>query len=143
MIFAYSVRLIPEEEGGYRVNFRDVPEALTQGETLDEALDEAADCLAVALSGYMQARLPLLRPSPSQPGERLILLPPLVTAKLALYEAMREEKVSQSTLALRLGLSETAVRRLLALAHRSHIGQVERALAALGRRLVVVVEDAA
>ena len=143
MIFAYPVRLIPEEEGGYRVNFRDVPEALTQGETIDEALDEAADCLAVALSGYMQARLPLLRPSPCQPGERLILLPPLVTAKLALYEAMRGENVGQTELAQRLGLSETAVRRLLALGHRSHIGQVDRALAVLGKRLVVEVRDAA
>ncbi|HEX5079234.1 MAG TPA: hypothetical protein VFV80_08795 [Geminicoccaceae bacterium] len=38
-------------------------------------------------------------------------------------------------LARRLGLQENAVRRLLDLDHRSHIDQVDRALAALGRRL--------
>ena len=143
MIFAYPVRLIPEEEGGYRVNFRDVPEALTQGETIDEALGEAADCLVVALGGYLQARRPIPWPSPPQSDEWLVFLPPLVTAKLALYEAMREGGVGQSALAQRLGLSENAVRRLLALGHRSHIGQIERALAVLGKRLVVEVRGAA
>ena len=64
---------------------------------------------------------------------------PLVAAKLALYEAMRAERISRSELARRLGLQENAVRRLLDLDHRSHIDQVDRALAALGRRLEVRV----
>jgi hypothetical protein len=42
-----------------------------------------------------------------------------------------------------LGLSEGAIRRLLDLDHRSHIGQIDAALAALGKRLVVQVDDAA
>ena len=44
-------------------------------------------------------------------------------------------------LARRLGLSEGAVRKLLNPNHRSHIGQIERTLAKVGRRLVA--EDAA
>jgi cell division inhibitor SulA len=42
-------------------------------------------------------------------------------------------------LARRLGLQENGVRRLLDLDHRSHIDQVDRALAALGKRLEVRV----
>jgi antitoxin HicB len=69
-------------------------------------------------------------------------LPILVTAKLALYEAMRTGKVTNVELARRLGISEGAVRRLVDLDHRSHIGQIETALAALGHRLVVDIHAA-
>jgi hypothetical protein len=40
-------------------------------------------------------------------------------------------------------VSEGAARRLLNFRHRSHIGQLETARAALGKRLVVEVQDAA
>jgi antitoxin HicB len=59
-------------------------------------------------------------------------LPPLVAAKLALYEAMRAQGITRTELARQLGLQENAVRRLLDLDHRSHIDQIDRALAALG-----------
>ena len=70
-------------------------------------------------------------------------LPPLVAAKLALYEAMREQNVSGEDLSARLGVAEAAVRRLLDLDHRSHIDQVEVALRCLGKRLELTVRDAA
>ena len=69
----------------------------------------------------------------------MAVLPPLVAAKLALYEAMRAEGISRSEVARRLGLQENAVRRLFDLDHRSHIDQLDRALAALGKRLEVRV----
>jgi antitoxin HicB len=64
---------------------------------------------------------------------------PLAAAKLALHEAMLEGGVGNVELAKRLGLDEKAVRRLRDPLHRSHIGAVETALRALGRRLVVEV----
>ena len=70
-------------------------------------------------------------------------LPTLVSAKLALYEAIRETHISNIEFGKRLGISEEAVRRLLDLEHRSHIGQVEAGLQALGRRLKVEVQEAA
>ena len=72
-----------------------------------------------------------------------IHLPLLIAAKLALYQAMWEAGLTAVALAKRLDLSEGAVRRLLDLDHRSHIGQVEAALAALGKRLSVEVYDVA
>ena len=64
-------------------------------------------------------------------------MPPIVAAKLALYTAMRAQGITKVALAARLGLSESAVRKLVNPDHRSHISSVERALRAVGRTLVV------
>ena len=64
-------------------------------------------------------------------------------AKAALWAAMEEAGVSKRELARWLGVTEGVVRRLLNFRHRSHIGRLETALAALGKRLVVDVQDAA
>jgi antitoxin HicB len=70
-----------------------------------------------------------------------VVLPPLVSTKLALYEAMQAQRITRTELACRLGLQANAVRRLLDLDHCSHIDQVDRALATLGKRLEVRVID--
>lgn len=47
--FTYPIRLISDRDsGGFVVGFRDLPEAITQGDTLEECLQEAADCLEEA-----------------------------------------------------------------------------------------------
>ena len=140
--FAYPVRIEPDE-GGFLATFPGVAGAHTAGKTKAEAFANAADALIVALAGYIRQgeRLPAAR-APKR-GERLVAVPPLAAAKLALYAAMREAGLSNVSLGKRLGLSEGAVRRLLDLSHRSHIGQIEAALAAVGKRLIVDVADAA
>lgn len=133
--------LLTSQPGGFVVSFPDVPEALTSGETKAEALDEALDCLIAALGGYIEVRRPVPKAA-ARRGEP-IYLPSLVVAKLALYEAMQREGLTAVALGERLGLSEGAVRRLLDLDHRSHIGNVESALAVLGQRLLLEVAKAA
>jgi antitoxin HicB len=139
--YEYPVHLERQADGSVLVTFPDVPEAVTDGTDPDEALREAQDALIAALGGYINARRPIPGPS-SMKGPR-IHLPSLIAAKLALYQAMWEAGLTAVALAKRLGLSEGAVRRLLDLDHRSHIGQLEAALAALGKRLSVEVYDAA
>ncbi len=126
-----------EKEGGFYVTFPDVPEALTGGETLGETLESAADALAVALAGYVHDRRDIPRPSPLAKGQHSISVPPVIAAKLSLYQAMRSQGITNVALAGRLGVSEGAVRKLLDPDRRSHIGKVETALKALGRTLVV------
>jgi antitoxin HicB len=136
---AFPYRFEPQEAGGVLVQFIDVPEAHTLGATeADAGGDHALDCLIAALGGYLKLGRPIPKPSPAQ-GRPVAILPPLVAAKLALYEAMRAERITSTALARRLGLQENAVRRLLDLDHRSHIDQLDRALAALGKRLEVRV----
>jgi len=139
MQHAFPYRFEPEQTGGALIQFVDVPEAHTVAPTAaDTAGDPALDCLIAALGGYIKLGRAIPRPSPAR-GRPLAILPPLVAAKLALYQAMRAERITRSALARRLDLQENAVRRLLDLDHRSHIDQIDRALAVLGKRLEVRV----
>ncbi len=138
MTHAYPYICEPEESGGVLVQFIDVPEAHTAGTTEAAAGEQALDCLIAALGGYIRLARKIPRPSPAR-GRPVATLPPLVAAKLALYEAMRAQSITRTELARRLGLQENAVRRPLDLDHRSHIDQIDRALAALGKRLEVRV----
>lgn len=138
MRYAYPCLLTAEAEyGGYSVAFPDVPEALTCGKGRAEALEMAEDALVVALGAYVDSGEEVPVPSAVADGQELVAVPSVVAAKLALYSAMRRQDVTRSALAVRLGVSESAVRRLLDLGHRSHIGHVEAALHAMGRCLVI------
>ncbi len=141
--FSYPACVGIDSAGFYLVTFPDVPEAGTDAETRGEALENAVDSLLAALGGYIHTRRAIPRPSKAKRGQVLMALPTLVSAKLALYEAIRDANISNVELGKRLGVSEGAVRRLLDLDHRSHIGQVEAGLQALGRRLKIEVQAAA
>ena len=138
---AWPVDLQRQEDGTILVSFRDIPEALTEGATKADALTQARDCLIAALGGYVGERRPIPHPSAAR-GRTSVALPVLMAAKLALYGAMRAQGVGNTALAAQLGVTEGAVRRLIDLDHRSHIGQIETALHALGQRLTVATQAA-
>ena len=117
------------------------PGSLGASRCLAEARAQAQDCLIAALGGYIGDRRTIPWPSPAR-GRVTVAPPALAAAKAALYGAMRAQGVGNAALAGRLGLSEGAVRRLIDLDHRSHIGQIETALHALGRRLTVAAQAA-
>ena len=140
---AYPVTLTPDRNGTIMATFADVPEAVTVGNTEAEALRRSQDALVVALSGYVDGRREIPRPSRPRRGKSTVAPPPMVTAKLAIYQAMREQGRTQAGLADLLGCDARQVRRLLDLNHNSRLDHVEAALAVLGKRLVVEVRDAA
>ena len=141
MRLAYPAILEPQCDGTVLVSFSDIPEALTEGGTEEEALSEAGDCLVAALGGYIELRRSVPKPSPAR-GRPPIALPALAAAKLALYCAMRGHGIGNTALAAELGTTEGAVRRLLDLDRRSHIDRVEAALRLLGERLLVTTQAA-
>lgn len=136
MQYTYPCIVTPDD-GGVSVSFPDVPEALTCGDDRAEALAMARDALATALAAYVRERWEVPAASAAVNGQPLIAVPPVVATKLALYTAMRAQGVTNVALAARLGISESAVRKLVNPDHRSHIGHVEKALAAVGRTLVI------
>ena len=141
MRYAYPCVLHPEEPSGFYVTFPDVPGALTNGRDRAQALEMAKDALAVALAGYVLEQWDIPVPSPVAEGQELVPVPPVIAAKLALYTAMRSQRVTNAALGKRLGVSETTVRRLVNPNHLSQIGKVEKALEVVGRSLVI--EDSA
>ncbi len=79
----------------------------------------------------------------SSEGSGWVPVPLWIAGKLALYLAMREQGISNSALARRLGVRETVVRRMLDPDHETRSEKLQAALDALGKRIVVAVEDAA
>jgi antitoxin HicB len=143
MLQAYPVRLVRDQDGSYVAEVPDVPGTLTVGSSRQEALEWIQDALVVALSGYVEARKDIPPPSRPRRGQPVVALPPLVAIKLVLYQAMRDQGLSQAELARRLGCDPRQVRRLLDLDHNSRLDLLERALKAVGKRLVVDIRDAA
>ena len=141
MRYAYPYELIPQAEGGFTVTFPDVPEAITQGDTEEEAAAMAEDALVTALSFYTDRAERLPMPSPAR-GRALAHVPPLAAAKLALHDTMLAASVSNVALARKLGTDEKSVRRLRDPLHQSRISQVDAALKVLGKRIGIVIEAA-
>ncbi|MCH8836097.1 MAG: type II toxin-antitoxin system HicB family antitoxin [Proteobacteria bacterium] len=139
----YRVVLKRASNGTVVATFPDVPEAHTVGNDEAQALARAPDALETALAIYVDERRDLPRPARPRKGQRAVTLPPMAAAKLAIYQAMRDQGVTQVALARRLGRDPKDVRRLLDLMHRSRLDRLEAALAALGKRLVIEVRDAA
>lgn len=55
------------EEGGFWVSFPDLPECLTEGDTMDEAYKMAVDALGLAITSRLESGESL--PSPSAPDQ--------------------------------------------------------------------------
>ena len=142
MIYAYPCQLSPDEDEGLVATFPDVPEAITGGNDRVEALAMAEDALATALAGYVHEKWDIPVPSEVANGQVSVPVPTVVAAKLALYSAMRAQRITKVELAERLGVSESAVRKLANPDHRSHMSQVQKALRAVGRSLKVEVTAA-
>jgi len=137
MAVGYRYTLERQENGWWLVRFPEIPEALTEGETEEEARTAAIDCVITALEGYMKAGRPVPRPSPRDPKSNRAVLPSLLTAKLAVYETMRARGWSKLKLANELGLPENSVRRLLDLRHSSHMWNIDAALAKMNAELSI------
>jgi antitoxin HicB len=135
-LFTYAVKLTPDkDEGGYVVTFRDLPEAITQGDSIDDALAEAADCLEEAIAGRIDDGREIPSPSSPKRGERIVSVAPSMALKAAVYLAVQEAGISNSELARRMQLDEKEARRILDPRHPTKLPKIVAALAALGRRL--------
>jgi antitoxin HicB len=135
MAFGYRYALERQENGWWLVRFPDIPEALTEGGTKEQARANAIDCLITALEGYMKAGRSIPRGSHNEKDR--IVLPSLVTAKLAVYETMRGHRWSKLRLAKELGMPENSVRRLLNLRHSSQMWIIDEALARMHAELPI------
>lgn len=138
--FTYPAKLTADrKDGGYVVTFRDLPEAITQGDSIEEALTEAEGALQAAIEGRIEDDLEI--PAPSQPkrGERPVATPVTTALKAAIFIALREQSVSKSELARRMNVNEKETRRMLDPKHPTKVPTLERALAVLGRRAEIEV----
>ena len=135
----YPARFDLAPEDGFVVTFRDIPEAITQGDTEAEAEEMAADALLTAMEFYFEDRRSVPMPSDIEPGERFVALPSSASAKLLLLNEVVAQGISNAELARRMGMTRQEVGRVLDLSHATKIDAVSQAIAALGKRLEISV----
>jgi antitoxin HicB len=141
--YVFKAVIEPGDRSGFVVSFPDVPEANTQGDSMDDARAMAEEALGLALLTYLVRDLPL--PKSRARGHEFvpIAVAPDVAAKLAVLEAFGEAGVSKAELARRLGKDEKEVRRILDPRHPTKLPTLTATLRVLGKRLIVGVEKAA
>ncbi len=130
----YPAKFEFQDDGCYVISFRDIPEALTQGFSLDESKEQALDSLITSLDFYFEDNREIPLPSKAQEGEYLIELPISVWSKVLLLNAMLEQHVSQSELAKRLHKTRQEMQRIIDLNHNTKIDTVVEALKQLGKQ---------
>ena len=138
--FTYPAKLTADrKDGGYVVSFRDLPEAITQGDSIDEAMSEAEGALQAAIEGRLEDNMDIPAPTQIKRGERPVATPVTTALKAAVYIELKEQGISKSELARRMNVNEKEARRMLNPKHPTKVPTLERALAALGRRAEIEV----
>lgn len=140
---SYPVRMRPDDNSTLLVTIPDFPEAVTFGIDRQDALVRAQGALIAVIAGRIDDQKEI--PHPSKRGRRSaeVSLPPFVAIKVAIYRTMRERGISKADLARLLDQDARQIDRLLDVTHSSRHDQLDKALAALGKRLKVEIEDAA
>lgn len=132
----YPAKFEPDKDsGGFVVTFRDIPEAITQGDTLEEAREAAADALVTAMDFYFEDSRTVPGPSKAKKGEEVVELPLSVAAKVLLLNEMVHQKVRHSDLARLMDVRSQEVTRIMDLKHSTKIDTLAQAFAAIGKRL--------
>lgn len=136
----YPATFTKAPEGGFVVSFRDIPEAITQGDTEEEAMEMAEDVLVSSMEYYLEERRSV--PAPSKPlnGDRLVHLPASVAAKVLLLNEQLAQGVSNAELARRMGTRPQELQRITNLGHATKIDTIDKALRALGKELTLVAQ---
>ena len=121
------------------VRFVDMDWVITFGKDAREIREQAIDALEVGVAAHMNDGKPIPHPSRPKRGQVVFGIGPIMTAKAALYEAMRDKGMSNVALAKKLDVAETEVRRLLSPRHNSKIERLDKALAVFGKHIVVQI----
>lgn len=136
----YPVDIIDSTQG-FTIQFVDVPEAITYGETLEEALENAVDCIDTAVEFYYEEKRAIPMPS-SADGRYTVSPSPLVDLKIVLHNEMLAQKVSKAEMARRLKIAPPNFERVIDLRHKTKLETINSAFAALGKRLQINVVQA-
>jgi antitoxin HicB len=132
-----------DDNGTELIWFPDIQGAHTFGDDVLDALRHAVDSLVSAVDFFVRHNEDIPLASQPKPDQHTVTLPPLEATKVSIYMEMRRQGVTKAELARRLGQDPKQVDRLLDVLHASRHDQLDKALAALGKRIEIVVRDAA
>ncbi|MHB1573525.1 MAG: type II toxin-antitoxin system HicB family antitoxin [Acidithiobacillus sp.] len=136
MNIAYPYTLEPQSDGGFLVQFVDIEEAFTEGDDEEQASFNAAEVLTGVLAVRLERGEDIPIPSPAD--GRPVAYPDVGVQAAVLIDFARHGR-PLSELARAMGTSWPAAQRLTRPGNPT-IKQLERAAAALGKRLVISLE---
>lgn len=139
MKIAYPYTMEPQKDGGFLVQFVDLAEAYTEGATEEEAAFNAQEVLSLVLEQRLADDGVIPRPSRTD-GLPLAAPDAVIQSALLIQGAREEEQKSLADLARALGTSWPSAARLEDPRHWPSLRQLDRAAAALGKRLVLTLE---
>jgi len=142
-MFRFPALFEQDITGSYTVTFRDIPEAITQGATFDEAREAAHDALITAMDFYFEDNRPVPEASKAEANEELIELPISVSAKIMLLNEMLKKQIRPIDLANEMKIKPQEVTRIMSLSHATKIDTLAKAFSAVGHRLELHVSKAA
>lgn len=134
----YPAMLKPEASGGFLVQFIDLEEAFTEGESLEEALFNAAEVLTLTLDGRISEGQDIPMPSLKAKGAYYIAPDAKTQAVLLLRYARGTRTLAD--LARALDTSWPQAKRLEDPHHWPSLKTLDRAARVLGKRLVLSME---
>lgn len=139
MKIEYPAQITREEDDIFFVSFPDIEEALTQGDTLEEALFNASEVLTLTIEYRLDEEQDIPEPSRMTGGD-IHLVSPDVKVQAALLVRKAREGRSLGDLARTLETSWPSVKRLENPHNSPTLKMIDKAAAALGKRLVLSFE---
>jgi antitoxin HicB len=134
MNFSYPAAITPEE-GGFIVQFTDLDEAFTEGDTMEDALFNACEVLTLTLDGRMSEGMDIPAPSKGVKGAHYVS-PDAKTQAALLLRHIRGSR-PMADLAKGLDTSWAAAARLENPNHWPSLKTLDRAARVLGKRLTL------
>ena len=132
----YPFTLEKGEEHGYIIQFIDIPEAYSEGDTEDECFYMATDVLNLSLECRLENNEPI--PEPSNIDTKYKVMPSVtIQAALSIRNAKDDKRMSTADLARIMGVTWPVANKLTDPKHYPNLRQLEKAANALGKRLVV------
>jgi antitoxin HicB len=138
MEIRYPAMIESQSDGSFLVTFVDLPDTFTEGHSKEEALFNAAE----VLSGMLAWRLEEAKdvPAPSQKVKGAHYVAPDAKTQAAMLLRLARGDRSLSELARALETSWPSAKRLENPTHWPSLKTLDRAAAALGKKLVLVLE---
>lgn len=137
MKIIYPAKITKGKDNRYLVEFPDLPEAVTEGETLEEALFNASEVLTLTLEGRAEEEMEIPVPSVLKNAYKIA---PSARVQAALLLKMSRGKKKVADIARALHTSWPSVSRLEDPTHWPSLKQLERVAATLGKRLVLSLD---
>jgi antitoxin HicB len=138
MDIRYPARVELQPDGTYFVQFVDLPDTFTEGHTLEEALFNAVEVLSAMLAWRLDTAAGVPAPTRGLGGATYVAPDAKTQAAILLRLARGERTLSE--LARALETSWPAAKRLEDPTHWPSLRTLDRAAAALGKRLVLTLE---